>query len=82
MQKVGTENLEKVLCDKIIKYENLNKELSVVFNKLDISFGDKLEFFKKKRKGEKNYKKFYDNKSKKLIEKIFRKEIEMFGYKF
>jgi len=82
LNKLMDKNLEKVLCDKIIKYENLNKELSVVFNKLDISFGGKLEIFKKKNKREKNYKKFYDNKSKKLIEEIFWKEIEMFGYKF
>ena len=82
LNKLMDKNLEKVLCDKIIKYENLNKELSVVFNKLDISFGGKLEIFKKKSKREKNYKKFYDNKSKKLIEKIFWKEIAMFGYKF
>ncbi len=70
------------MIDKVIKYENLNKELSDVFNNLKIPFNGKLEIFKKKSNREKDYKRFYNGKSIKLIEKIFWKEIEMFNYRF
>ena len=70
------------MVDKVIKFENLNKELPDVFNKLKIPFNDKLEIFRKKSNREKDYKRFYDGKSIKLIEKIFWKEIDMFHYRF
>ena len=70
------------MVDKVIKFENLNKELTDVFNKLKIPFNGKLEIFKKKSEREKDYKIFYDGKSIKLIEKIFWKEFEMFNYRF
>ncbi len=82
LNKLMDKNLENVMCDKIIKYENLDKELAQVFNKLGIPFSGKLEIFEKKNKRDQDYKKFYDNKSKKLIEDIFWKEIQMFDYKF
>ena len=41
-------NFEEILYDKIIKYEDLNQELSLVFNKIGIPFDGKLKIFKKK----------------------------------
>jgi len=82
LNKLMDKNLDKILCNKIIKYENLNEELSTVFYKLGIPFNGKLEIFKKKSERDKDYKKFYNDKSRKLIEEIFWKEIEMFNYKF
>ena len=73
---------ENILCDYIIKYENLNEELLKVFNKLKIPFNGKLEIFKKRFDRDRDYQKFYDKSSKKLIEDIFSKEIDMFKYNF
>ena len=89
-QTYGLLNLNKlmdikrknIICDYIIKYEELNEGLSIVFNKLNIPFNGKLEIYKKKLNRDKNYQKFYNDKSRKLIEKIFKKEIEIFNYKF
>ena len=75
-------NFEKVLCDKVIKYENLNKDLSFVFNKLGIPFDGELKIFKKKTNIKKNYRDFFDSKSKKLIMEMFSKDIELFNYDF
>ena len=80
--RISNPNTNKLMVDKVIKFENLNKELPDVFNKLKIPFNGKLEIFKKKSNREKDYKRFYNGKSIKLIEKIFWKEIEMFNYRF
>ena len=82
LNKLMDKNLDNILCNKIIKYENLNEELSDVFKKLGIPFSGKLEIFKKQSNRDKDYKKFYDDSSKKLIEEIFWKEMETFNYKF
>ena len=75
-------NFEKVLCDKVVKYENLNKDLSFVFNKLGIPFDGKLKIFKKKTNIKKNYRDFFDSNSQKLITEIFWKDLDMFNYSF
>ena len=82
LNKLMDANLENILCNYIIQYENLNEGLSIVFDKLKIPFNGKLEIYKKKFDRDKNYRKFYNNESKKLIEDIFWKEIDMFNYKF
>ena len=75
-------NCENIICDKIIMYEKLDDELDLVFNNLKIPFNSKLNIYKKKSERISDYKKFYTKKSQKLVEEIFWKEIEMFGYKF
>lgn len=72
LNKLMDKNFEEVLCDIIIKYENLNKELSLVFNKLGIPFDGKLNIFKKKSDRNENYRIFFDHSSKKIIEEIYR----------
>ena len=82
LNKFMDKNYNEILCDKIIKYEDLNKELSIVFNKLGINFEGKLEIFKKKNNDRKHYKYYFDNNSRKLINDIFWKDLEMFNYIF
>ena len=82
LNKFMDKNYNEILCDKIIKYEDLNKELSIVFNKLGINFEGKLEIFKKKSNDRKHYKNYFDNNSRKLINDIFWKDLEMFNYIF
>ena len=82
LNKLMDKNFEKVICDKIIKYEDLNKGLSFVFNKLGIPFDGELKVFKKKTTIKKNYRDFFNAKSKKLIMEIFWKDFELFNYDF
>ena len=82
LNKLMDKNFEKILCDKIIKYEDLNKDLSFVFNKLNIPFDGELKIFKKKIISKKNYRDFFNEKSNKIIKEIFRRDIELFKYSF
>lgn len=82
LNKLMDKKLENILCNYIIKYENLNEGLSKVFDRLKIPFDGKLNIFKKKFDRDRDYKKFYNTKSKQLVENIFKKEIDMFNYKF
>ena len=82
LNKLMDKKQENILCDYIVKYENLNEELSKIFNKLKIPFNGKLDIFKKRFDRERNYQKFYNESSRKLVESIFYKEIDMFKYKF
>ena len=71
-------NYNEILCNKIIKYENLNQDLSFVFNKLGIPFDGKLKIFKKKSIKRKDYKNFFDEDAQKLITDIFWKDFQIF----
>lgn len=82
LNKFMDKNYEGILCNKIIKYEDLNKELSIVFKKLGINFGGKLEIFKKKSNKRKHYKNYFDKDSQKVIADIFRKDFDMFNYRY
>jgi len=82
LNKLMDKSFKEVLCDKIIKYEDLNKDLSLVFNRLGIPFDGELKIFKKKSNRDKNYRKFFDNDTKKMIERMFWKDMEMFDYSF
>ena len=82
LNKLMDKNFEKTICNKIIKYENLNKDLSFVLNKLGIPFDGELKIYKKKTNIRKNYRDFFDSKSKKLIMEMFSKDLELFNYDF
>ncbi len=73
---------ENVICDKIIKFENLNEELGLVFDRLKIPFKGNLNIFKKKSNRKGRYQDFYNLDSKKIVEEIFWKEMRLFNYKF
>lgn len=82
LNKLMDKNYNEVLCNKIIKYENLNKELSIVFKKLGINFNGKLEIFKKKSKNRQHYRNYFNKDSQKLITDIFWKDFEIFNYRY
>jgi len=82
LNRLMNKDYTQIECDKIIKFENLNEELSYVFDKLKIPFSGKLEIFKKKSYNKVNYKNFYNSENIKLINNIFSKEINLFKYSY
>jgi len=81
--RISSQKQKKILVDKVIKFENLNKELSEVFNYLNIPFNGKLEIFRKRSLDRGNYKDYYKSEHhKKVVLQYFYKELEKFGYQF
>jgi hypothetical protein len=72
----------KVALDFIGKYEDLTEDLKYVLNKLNIPVEDLT--YEKRSRGEskRDYKSFYNEESKNIVETIYKKEIEFFNYKF
>lgn len=76
---------EKPICDFYIKYENLNEDILKVAKKLNIIDFDitKLPNHKSQyRKDRKHYSSYYDDELIEIVEKKFKKEIDLFNYKF
>ena len=71
-----------LLVDRTCKFENLNMELQKVFNYLNIPFDGKLKIFKKVSKDRKDYKHYFDENQRTIIEKNFINEIKLMNYKF
>ena len=83
LNRICSFNHKKILVDRVIKFENLNEELSEVFNYLSIPFNGKLEIFKKRSVNRKHYRKYYQsNHHKKVVMKHFSQELDKFGYYF
>ncbi len=70
----------KIIVDKVIRFENREEELKEISNKIgfDVLATEHYE----KILGKKNYNEFYDNETRKIIEEIYAKDIEEFGYSF
>jgi hypothetical protein len=73
---MDTEN--KIIADKIIKFENINSELLELFS----SFGFNIEVIKRNSTNHKHYREYYDDISRKLVEEHFIEDIKCFDYKF
>jgi len=71
----------KIAVDFIGKYENLNEDFNFVCEKLNLP---KLELTKERVSlgKEKDYRKYYDDESRKIVEEHFSREIKLFNYKF
>ncbi len=81
-----TDEKGDVIVDRVLKYENLNSELSELLDYLGIPFNG-LEVFAKKqyRKDKRPYQEFFSGENKKYIDiigKAFQKEIKLHGYDF
>jgi hypothetical protein len=72
----------KVKLDFIGKYENLNKDLEFIFKKLNLPLADLPSEKTSFRKNKENYRDYYDDNSKKIIEKFYEKEINFMKYSF
>ena len=68
----------------MIKYENLLEGLAELLNELGIPFQGKLNVWAKAshRNDRRPYQEVFSHKHRKIIEKVFQKEIEMHNYTF
>jgi len=75
---------DRFAVDYCIRFESLKEGLQSVCNKLGLKCDiNKLGHYKSKfRKDKRHYSFYYNEESKKLVENAFRKEIDIFNYKF
>jgi len=67
-----------IIADKIIKFENIDTELSDLFNK----YGYTDIITKNNSTNHKNYREYYNEESIKLVRENFKEDIEYFKYEF
>ncbi|MFW6275226.1 MAG: sulfotransferase family 2 domain-containing protein [bacterium] len=72
----------KPAFDFYIRFENLEKDYKKLCQRLGIPFEPLPKTKTKQRKEKKHYSKYYNKKTKKTVEQLFRKQIDYFGYKF
>ena len=72
---------ERLLVDKIAKFENLNEDLPLIFAEcgVPLTSADIPRFNASNRR---DYCEYYDDATKQLVEEYFRNNIETFGYGF
>ncbi|MFX1303255.1 MAG: sulfotransferase family 2 domain-containing protein [Promethearchaeota archaeon] len=72
----------KIVLNFIGTYENLEKDLKLIFNTLKLPLKELPSERTNYRKEKSNYRKYYNNQSKKIVERNYNKEIKLFGYTF
>jgi len=70
----------EIVVDKVIRFENRHEELNEISKKIGID--NLTSTHKHKTLGKKNYNEFYNNETRRIVEEIFAKDIEEFGYSF
>lgn len=77
---------DKIVMEHVARYENFKKEITQILEKIGISptkqIGNQKTGFRKKSESEKDYRGMYNTETKKLVENLYEKEIETFGYCF
>ncbi|PYL73844.1 MAG: hypothetical protein E6L08_04300 [Verrucomicrobia bacterium] len=74
----------KIIVDRVLRYENLLAELGEVFSQLQIPFDGTLGMAAKSeyRTDRRPYQQVFNDEQRKIVEKAFAKEIELYGYRF
>ena len=75
---------EKIIVDRVLRYENLMDDLAEVFSKLKVHFEGSLGIRAKSeyRTDHTAYQLVFNDEQRKIVEKAFAKEIELHGYRF
>jgi hypothetical protein len=75
---------EKIIVDRILRYENLTAELSEVFSQLNVPFEGRLGVQAKSeyRTDRRPYQVVFNDEQRRIVEEVFAKEIELHGYRF
>jgi len=73
-----------ILVDRVVRYENLDRELGEVFGRLGVPFEGSLGAQEKShyRKDRRPYQDVYNEEQKSLVAELFSREINMLGYEF
>jgi hypothetical protein len=79
-----TDRSGKIIVDRILCYENLLTELGEVFSQLKIPFEGTLGVQAKSeyRTDRRPYQQVFNDQQRRIVEKVFAKEIELHGYRF
>jgi hypothetical protein len=79
-----TDRSGKIILNRILRYENLPRELGEVFSQLKIPFEGTLGVQAKSeyRTDRRPYQEVFNDKQRRIVEKAFAKEIELHGYHF
>ena len=72
----------KPIADLYIRYENLEEDYKKLCNQLGIPHKKLPRLKTKTRKDKSHYSRFYNEKTKKIVEDMFKNQIEYFGYCF
>lgn len=70
----------KILIDNVYKVENINEEFPKICAKLNIQ--NNLQVLNRTKTKIKNYRNYYDEETIKVVEKVYKKDIELFKYRF
>src|ERR1043166_8142252 len=72
---------EKIIVDRVLRYENLNRELTEVFAKLGVPFSGALGVKAKSgyRQDRTPYQQVFNDRQRAIVEKAFAREIELHG---
>lgn len=81
INNISTKDGKKILTDKIINFDILDRELSEVFKKLKIPFEGKLNIYKKKNSIKFFHEEYYNKEIINFVKEKYWREIEMFKYK-
>ena len=76
-----TDENGNILLDFIGKFESMENDMKFICQTLGIQYKN-IPLLNVNSAKEKDYKKYYDDNSKKLIEKYFEKDLDYFNYKF
>ncbi|MFQ5644648.1 MAG: hypothetical protein ACE5FQ_13270 [Thiogranum sp.] len=74
-----------LIVDRVIRYENLDQELGEVFERLDIPYEGSLNVYAKTEMRTEDrlpYNEVYTDSQRHLVQRLFRKEIDLHGYVF
>ncbi len=75
---------DKIIVDRVLRYENLLADLGEVFSKLGVPFEGTLGIRAKSeyRTDRTPYQEIFNEEQRKIVEEAFAKEIELHGYRF
>ncbi|MGB3613049.1 MAG: hypothetical protein WBA10_04585 [Elainellaceae cyanobacterium] len=75
---------DRVIVDRVLQYDDLSQGLSEVFQRLGIPFDGDLSVRAKadRRRDRRPYTEVYTPEQRQLIETVFAKEIDLYGYQF
>jgi hypothetical protein len=75
---------EKIIIDRVLRYENLMNDLAEVFAELNIPFDGSLGIRAKSeyRTDRRPYREVFNEEQRAIVERAFAREIELHGYRF